>query len=61
MLRIAMVRKYHHAMTTLLKTDSSIYNKTLCTTDAKIGVEEDDRAFVFGVSSHDCALCFVGS
>jgi hypothetical protein len=53
-----MIGKYHHAMPTFLKSNSSIYDKTLCTTDAKIRVKEDDRAFIFGVSSHDCALSF---
>jgi len=51
-----MIGKYHHAMPTFLKSNSSIYDKTLCTTDAKIRVKKDDRAFIFGVSSHDCAL-----
>jgi hypothetical protein len=47
-----MIRKYHHAMTTLLKANSSINNKTLSTTDAEIRMEEDYRAIIFGVSSH---------
>lgn len=51
-----MIGKYHHTMPTFLKSNSSIYDKTLCTTDTKIGVKEDDRALIFGASSHDCAL-----
>lgn len=54
-----MVRKYHHAMSTLLKANSSINNETLSTTDAEIRMKEDYRAFIFGVSSH--GLRTVGS
>jgi hypothetical protein len=48
-----MVCKYHHAMSTLMKANSSINNKTLSTTDAEIRMEEDYRALIFGVLSHD--------
>jgi hypothetical protein len=49
MLRITVIRKYHHPMSPLLQTDRSIDNKALSTSNAKIRVEEDDGAFIFGV------------
>lgn len=50
MVPIAVVRKDDNAMSPILQADRSVDNKTLRTTDSKIGVEEDNRPLLFVVA-----------